>query len=102
MDTVKFLQERDRMYKSGAATPCIGLEDYYDPERAVKIVEAWSAAHPRKTRQSVFLENYPYARIDSQSVLHVCPADVYGNNVCPGEKEICYDCRRKFWMQEVK
>ena len=30
MDAVKFLQERDRMYKSGAATPSIGLEDDYD------------------------------------------------------------------------
>lgn len=26
----------------------------------------------------------------------------YGNNVCPEEKEICYDCRREFWMQEVE
>ena len=102
MDAVKFLQERSRMYESGAATSGIGLEDDYDPVIAVKVVEEWSAAHPRKTRQSVFLENYPYARIDSQSVLHVCPADVYGNNVCPEGKEICYDCRREFWMQEVE
>ena len=51
MDAVKFLQERSRMYKSGAATPGIGLEDDYDPVIAVKVVEEWSAAHPRKTRQ---------------------------------------------------
>lgn len=106
MDAVKFLQERSRMYESGAATPGIGLEDDYDPVIAVKVVEEWSTAHLRKTRQSVFLENYPYARIDSQSVLHVCPADVYGNKVCPKEKDeapiICYDCRREFWMQEVE
>lgn len=31
MDAVKFLQERNRMYESGAATPGIGLEDDYDP-----------------------------------------------------------------------
>ena len=73
-------------------------------EEIVELVEEWSAAHPRKTRQSVFLGNYPCARIDSQSVLYACPADVYGNNVCPKKKDdtpiICYDCRREFWMQE--
>ena len=36
MDAVKFMQERSRMYKSGAATPSIGLEDDYDPVIAVK------------------------------------------------------------------
>ena len=106
MDAVKFLQERNRMYESGAATPSIGLEDDYNPERAVKIVEEWSAAHPRKTRQSVFLDNFPVAKIDSQSVLYACPADIYGDNVCPKEKDdapiICYDCRREFWMKEVE
>lgn len=51
MDAVKFLQERSRMYKTGAATPSIGLEDVYNPERVVKIVEEWSAEHPRKARQ---------------------------------------------------
>lgn len=30
VDAVKFLQERNRMYESGAATPGIGLEDDYD------------------------------------------------------------------------
>ena len=53
MDAVKFLQERSRMYESGAATPGIGLEDDYDPVIAVKVVEKWSAAHPHKTRQEV-------------------------------------------------
>ena len=46
MDSVKFLQERNRMYESGAATPGIGLEDDYDPVSAVKVVEKWAAAHP--------------------------------------------------------
>lgn len=50
MDALEFLKERNRMYESGAATPGIGLEDDYDPVIAVKAVEEWSAAHPRKTR----------------------------------------------------
>ena len=106
MDAVKFLQERNRMYESGAATPGIGLEDDYDPVSAVNVVEKWAAAHPRKTRQSVFLEQYPNARIDSQAVIYVCPADAYGDKVCPKNEENvhmrCLDCRRNFWLQGVE
>ncbi len=64
MDAVKFLEERKRMYESGAFTPCIEAEDDYNSVNAVKIVEEWSVAHPRKTRQSVFLEQWPEAMID--------------------------------------
>lgn len=39
MDAVKFLQERNRMFLSGGATPSIGLEDDFDPVMAVEIVE---------------------------------------------------------------
>ena len=105
MDAVKFLQERNRMYESGAATPGIGLEDDYDPVSAVKIVEEWSAAHPRKTRQSVFLEQYPNALLDKDSVLRVCPFLVGGDKpekyrcICLTD---CSACRREFWMQEVE
>lgn len=105
MDAVKFLQERNRMYESGAATPGIGLEDDYNPANAVKIVEAWSAAHPRKTRQSVFLEQYPNALLDKDSVLRVCPFLVGGDKpekyrcICLTD---CSACRREFWMQEVE
>ena len=105
MDAVKFLQERSRMYESGAATPGIGLEDDYDPVIAVKVVEKWSAEHPRKTRQSVFLEQWPEAEIDTYGCLMVCPKRIsadckirYGN--C--SNRVCSDCRREFWMQEVE
>ena len=107
MDAVKFLQERDRMYKSGAATPSIELEDDYDPARAVNVVEKWSAAHPRKTRQSVFLEQYPEANISEQGVLLVCPCPISASHrnalggcatMCRG----CDDCRKEYWLQEVE
>lgn len=105
MEAVKFLQERNRMYESGAATPSIRLGTDYDPAGAVKVVEEWSAAHPRKTRQSVFLEQYPEGEIDSSGCLMLCPKRIsadcrnrYGN--CT--KRLCADCRREFWMQEVE
>ncbi len=107
MDAVKFLEERNRMYKSGAATPCIGLEDDYDPVNAVKIVEEWSAAHPRKTRQSVFLEQYPQASIGGDGVLQVCPCPISESHRnaqggCVNIHRQCSDCRKEFWGQEVE
>lgn len=105
MDAVKFIEERRRMYKVTGKRSST-LAGWIPAEDVVKEVEAWSALHPRKTRQSVFLEQYPCARIDGRSVLYACPADVYGNNACPKKKDaapiICYDCRREFWGQEVE
>lgn len=67
MDAVKFIKERDRMcrfyhhagdcYQCPAKDcECSALEGMVDDDNIVTIVEEWSAAHPRKTRQSVFLE----------------------------------------------
>lgn len=102
MDAVKFLQERSRMYESGAATPGIGLEDDYDPVIAVNVVEKWSAAHPRKTRQSVFLEQWPNVAVSEDGVIKIrpCNLDVNAKKECLGVT--CDYCRRKFWMQEVE
>ena len=105
MDAVRFLQERNRMYESGAPTPGIRLGTDYDPASAVNVVEEWSAAHPRKTRQDMFPEQYPDAGIDGRGALYACPAEVYGEQACPRIKDgtpvMCYDCRSKFWMQEM-
>lgn len=107
MDAVKFLQERIRMYESGAATPGIGLEDDYDPVIAVEVVEKWSAAHPLKTRQSVFLEQWPEAELDTNGAVAICPTILSSdyrsaNKRCKHPGTACSDCRREFWMQEVK
>ena len=116
MDVVKFLQERARMCNS-FSPDCEGcrvdeekpvMSECYrwmfeNPERAVKIVEEWSAAHPRKTRQSVFLEQYPGAMIDREDMLSVCPQYIDRNLECRrGRDGDCDDCRREFWMQEVE
>lgn len=108
MDAVKFLQERQRMYESGAATPSIGLEDDYNPVSAVEVVEKWAAAHPHKTRQSVFLEQWPNARPADDGVLTFCPKRFDFNISCLAEchslnsLKKCSDCRREFWLQEVE
>ena len=119
MDAVKFIKERNRMCKSfdkycygcpawdGSCKLEPGSYLKCEADKAVKIVEEWSAAHPRKTRQSVFLEQWPEARIYANGALSICP-----NAVCAwrcgkdGERVeetgTCDDCCREFWTQEVE
>ena len=122
MDAVKFIKERDRMCKSFDAG-CTGCQasnacknelccafdqgPTLDATAQVAIVEEWSAAHPRKTRQSVFIEQYPDAVLDGFGVLRICPIYLSAEyrDDCNGGKNIgkkCSDCRREFWMQEVE
>ena len=117
MDALEFLKERSRMCKSyGTCVGCpvergnCGLgantsnEEY---ERIIAAVEQWSKEHPRKTRQSVFLEQYPEAVLDGYGVITICPAKIFkahrsGNRRCNSQGKLCIDCRREFWMQEVE
>lgn len=105
MDAVKFVEERRRMFAVSA-----GEYSLFDmntrAEDVVKEVEEWSAAHPRKTRQSVFLEQWPETNIED-GVLKLRPCviseshrDAQGN--CATIQRKCSDCRREFWMQEVE
>lgn len=104
MDAVKFIEEHRRMYKvTGKHLPT--LAEGIPAEDVVKEVEEWSAAHPRKTRQRVFLEQWPEAEIDKCGDLMLCPKRIsddcrnrYGN--CTNR--LCSECRREFWMQEVE
>lgn len=102
MDAVKFVEERRRMFAVSA-----GKYSLFDmntrAEDVVKEVEEWSAAHPRKTRQSVFLEQWPEAEL-VDGIIDVKPCRLVAAFRLGQEchKTFCYDCRRKFWMQEVK
>ena len=125
MDTVKFIEERNRMCKSFYAAChdadlqrchafkviktellcAVGRESTMDAASQIAIVEEWSAAQPRKTRQSVFMEQYPEAEIDEQGYLTLCPRRISADcrrrvRLCT--KRLCSDCCREFWMQEVE
>lgn len=107
MDAVKFIEERRRMYRvTGKHAPT--LAEWIPAEDVVKEVEAWSAAHPRKTRQDVFLEHYPNAPRDRNKLLTACPkcldADVscVDKNATVKKFKSCDVCRRDFWTQEVE
>ena len=101
MDAVKFIRERRRMYRVTGRGLTI-LAETIPAEDVVKEVEEWSAAHPRKTRQNVFLEQFPKAKI-VEGALAICPYNLGLIDRCESEVgKLCFDCRREFWMQEVK
>lgn len=118
MDAVEFIKERSRMCKSfnkcsygcpawgGSCKLETGTYLECEATKQVEIVEEWSAAHPRKTRQSVFLEKYPEAKIDGGGCLELCPCmistthrDEYGHCAIVDTK--CFTCRREFWQKVV-
>lgn len=113
MEALEFLKERKRMCRSFCGScrgcPCEkvrcalnSLTSDDDYKRIVVMVEEWSAAHPRKTRQSVFLEQYPEAKI-VEGALAICPYNLGLIDKCKSEMlRLCFDCRREFWMQEVQ
>lgn len=102
MDAVKFIEERNRM--CGTMSEVWGV----DAAQIVKNTEEWSAAHPRKTRQSVFLEQWPEAIVGDDGVLRVCPGPIFPsdrsayNGCVRPNSATCSDCCREFWMQEVE
>lgn len=116
MDAIEFIKELNRMCKScGSCALCPAWSDDRGcaiaprscvvPEQQINTVKEWSAVHPLKTYQSAFLEQYPNAKLDSEGILCLCPGYVYGYDVCAKTAKcnmFCYDCRHKFWSQEVK
>lgn len=107
MDAVKFIEERDRMYEIAREAPSLCYRHEKSAEEIVREVEEWSAAHPRKTRQGVFLKQYPEARVTDNGDLAVCPANVSAEHRdehggCAPFYRPCEVCRREFWMQEVE
>ncbi len=117
MDALEFLIERNRMCKSfnrcsdgcpawgGSCKLETGTDLECESDKQVEIVKDWAAAHPRKTRQSVFLEQWPEAEIDKSGCLMLCPITVSAdrrNRHGDCTTLECTDCRREFWMQEVE
>ena len=104
MDAVEFLNKIDRLSQIGSTGEKIRYTDYRtagDNVGAVKFVERWAAEHPGKTRQSVFLEQWPDAQLDSCGIVEICPSDIDTtiHQKCSADK--CGGCRREFWLAEV-
>lgn len=117
MDAVKFVKTSGRMCnaecircefwkrKSGGES-CTSWQKNH-PEEAVAIVEQWAKEHPAKTRQSVFLEQYPKAKLTEDGILALCPIAISSecsgeNGRCVSFNRKCNNCRREFWLAEVE
>ena len=118
MDAVKFLVERQRMcdkldcnacplYRRNERediTECTVL-DADHAAQSVAVVEKWADEHPRKTRQSEFLQRYPHAKIEPENgILELPPCFIEpamrGHGSCRGIP--CINCRKEYWLQEVE
>ena len=118
MDALEFLMERKRL--CGSYRGCVGcpfgaadcvvrdMTSENTCKRIVAAVEQWSKEHPRKTMQSVFLEQWPDAIISHDGLPEVAPCQLcvgltHGESTGNCEKRgLCAKCRREFWMQEVE
>lgn len=115
MDALEFLKERKRMCSSYEHCENCPLKEFNctvsdlvdsdeDYKRVNAAVEQWSKEHPVRTRQSVFLEQFPNAKVFVDGVLDFCPQELDECYLCQSTdiKMRCQSCRREFWMQEVK
>lgn len=114
MDAIKFIEDCSRMCKSfgDECTGCPALDinsglckiSYpygCSTEEKLSIVEGWSKEHHAKARQSIFLKQWPEARIRSSGVLSVCPAIISAayradDGRCLNISKGCDDCCREF------
>ena len=109
MDAVEFLDKVDRLSKRGSTEEKMRYNDYRtagDNTGAVKFVEQWAAAHPIKTRQSVFLKMFPNVILNDKGQFSFCPKmlDTAYHPVggCYLDVDICQRCMDNFWGQEVE
>ena len=111
MDAVDCMKAVTRMLKSGtidcAIQKYISAQKKNDYEGMVEAAEQWAAEHSIKTRQSVFLEQFPNVRLDTNEIIYISPCRVdpkqypfNGKDCC--KFRFCGECRREFWMQEVE
>lgn len=79
------------------------LDSHMSAERIALTVKEWVKRCPLRTRQSVFLEQYPNAKLEN-GVLHINPCKVdssFSRNVECSSLQ-CPKCQREFWLEEIK
>lgn len=115
MDAVEYLKALHRMCVKNRDCPtcpiykCTGKKcslPYSNDEaleERVKIVDEWAKACPARTRQSVFLEQYPNAALGSDNILVICPTVIECGKCGEYNGALgCFECKKKYWSQEAK
>lgn len=115
MDAVEFLTEKRRMcdsfsdcfdcgLRSATSKGCIEPNTREEEEKTVEIVENWSKEHPKKTRQSEFLKEYPNATLsilDNHPSIDPCKLDGTLHNESRCHNLCCSWCREQYWTEEI-
>ena len=104
MDAIEFVKQLKRMDKSVIRKYSVFNDS---PEDVVAEVEEWVKMNPIKARQSVFLEQYPNVKLDTNGLIDIPPCRMDPGKYPLNGKDCykfrsCGDCRREFWMQEVE
>lgn len=124
MDAVKFIEEYRRLCQSFiqcSACPAYdegrckffgviqGTQGIQGDEasKLVQLLEGWATSNTLKSRQDVFLEQYPETLCTENGVISICPATLYSSQRyndgnCKNSSRTCEVCRREFWNQEVE
>ncbi len=116
-EKVKLIKDYARMCESKVGIDCDGCElnknkkysscklfMMKEPEKAVEIIEEWSAEHPAKTRQSEFLKMFPNAKMRDGAII-ITPCEI---NIMNAESKMCKnfsgcnECRLNYWLAEVE
>ena len=106
MDAVEFIKQVRRIGKQKGEAICFKLEEK-DTE-IVDRVEQWAKEHPAKTRQSEFLKQWPDAEVGDDGYPSVAPCQLYKDIEEKDENGVCCkncgcaECRRDFWLKEIK
>lgn len=110
MDAKVFLQELYEMCKRHSVCekcPLYTLKEEHNiyecrnllmryPDECINLVEGY-----KRTRQSEYLKVFPKAATHN-GVLNVCPAVANGAWACSNVFSTCFECQRKFWLEEIK
>lgn len=116
-EKVKLIKDYARMCESKVGIDCDGCElnknkkysscklfMMKEPEKAVEIIEEWSAEHPAKTRQSEFLKMFPNAKMrDGAIIIDPCEINITNaeSKMCEKYSD-CNECRLNYWLSEVE
>lgn len=75
------------------------MEEDFDHEKVIRVVEKWAKAHPVKTRLSELLKVLPNCR-RVQGYPEHCILEYDSKQKCMGRR--CIDCKRIFWLTPIE
>ena len=122
MEVNEFFAEAKRMCKSSESCSMCSLEksgvcDFmlysYSAANFINTVINWSKEHPKATRQSKFLEQFPNTKLNGNGIIPFCPQlldkSLYRSSTdyypCSRKENdcglTCYDCLKEYWLAEI-